>query len=293
MKKRALQCEMIFFRASIIVLLLIGSTCVCQSQSIDNRLSKANSLFFEKDYTNALPVYQQLLTELTDSVDLSNLYSYAAICSEQIQDSAQAYEYYKKAVVYRSVQPSVYNKLYSLAGKQGDFECQEFVLTRRMEVFPSEQKTAREKLARLYASSQQYPKLLQLTDQLLKENPENSEYQYLKGIALQNSGETEMAEQSLRKALEMNPDDYAANMGLGLLLFNRASEAFDKEQAEYEKNKNPKWSDYLDYIQRMRKIKAMYNSAEPYLSKACQMSCSDSLKKALEILKSRTAEIKG
>ncbi|WP_423127774.1 tetratricopeptide repeat protein [Gaoshiqia sp. Z1-71] len=293
MKKLAFGCYAKVLCYVIFLLLLIGSTDACRSQSIDHRLSKANSLFFEKDYTNALPAYNQLLTELTDSVDLSNLYCYAAICSEKLKDTIQAYGYYKNAVAYRSVQMSVYNKLYSLAGKRNDMACQEFVLLQKIGVFPSEQKESRKKLAYLYAATRQYSKLLKLAEQLLYDEPANHEYHYLKGVALQNFGETEMAEQSLRKALEMNPDDYAANVNLGLLLFNRASAAFDKDQAEYEKVNDPTWNEYLVYLQKMKQIKAMYNEAEPYLSKACQMNCNDSLKRALEILKSRTAEIKG
>ncbi len=291
--KRKFGFNFTIYIKSIILLLLIFWSGVAWTQSFDSEITKANNLAFEKDYVAALQLYNHLLTELNDSVDLANVYGYAAVCAEKLEDDTIAYNYFKKAVAYGTFEESVYNKLYAMATNQNDVDCQEYVLTRKLLVFPSQRKKLLKKLAYLFANSQQYHKLLGVSKELLKNAPDNSEYSYLNGIALMNLDQAEEAETSFRKALELKPDDYASNMSLGLLLFNQASKAFDQEQAKYEKIKKPMMDDYLVYFDEMKKVKAIYLKAEPYLTKACQIKCNDSLQKALDLIKKRKSEIKG
>lgn len=275
----------------ISLVLLFGIIGNCQSQSIEDKLSKANSLFFEKDYTNAINAYNSLLPELTDSFDLSHIYSYTAICYENLGDSSNAYVNYKNAVNFKIREYSIYNKLFSLAKKQNDVDCQEFVLLQKMDVFPTDENSILEKLANLYIISKQNPKLFDMAERLIKMNPVNFKSYYYQAIAFQNNGENEKAESNYKKSLELKPDDLGANIGLGFLIFNRASAAFEKEQIRYEKLKKPSWDDYLSYLQTIKRIKAEYREAEPFLNKACDIDCNPQLQKALTIIKSRTGQM--
>lgn len=291
--KRKFGFNFTIYIKSIILLLLIFWSGVAWTQSFDSEITKANNLAFEKDYVAALQLYNHLLTELNDSVDLANVYGYAAVCAEKLEDDTIAYNYFKKAVAYGTFEESVYNKLYAMATNQNDVDCQEYVLTRKLLVFPSQHKKTLKRLAYLFANNQQYINLLDVSEELMDCEPDNSEYYYLNGIALINLDKPDEAEKRLLTAIKIKPDDYASNMALGLLWFNQASKAFDREQARYEKIKNPSMDDYLVYFNEMKKVKVIYIKAEPYLLKACQIKCNDSLQKALDIIEKRKSEIKG
>lgn len=291
MIKKANHIYVIPFRFKVSLLFILSTVGVAFSQSGNLNLTKANSLFFEKDYSNALTIYKELLPVVSDSVDLSYIYSYAAICCENLDDSEQAYSNYKNAVDYKTREYSIYSKLYSLAKKRKDVACQEYVLKQRIKMFPEEENSTFSKLGDLYIRSEQFDKLLALSIRLIEKNEADCKPYYFQAIAFQKNGDEIKAEESFRKALSINPDDYASTFGLGFLIFNQASAAFEKEQVRYEAISNPIWKDYLFYLGNIKRIKARYNDAEPFLEKACRQKCNSQLEKAMEILKSRTAQI--
>ena len=281
----------VVLKVTVSFLLLFGGIGNCHSQSIDDKLSKANSLFFEKDYSNALIVYNQLLPELTDSIDLSYIYSYTAICYENLGDNSTAFLNYKNAVNFKIREYSIYNKLFSLAKKQNDVDCQEYALKQKIKVFPEEENPTLSQLGDLYMRSEQYTKLLDVSEHLIDINAGDYKPYYFQAVAYQKNGDNMKAEENYRKALSLNPEDYASNMGLGFLIFNQASVAFEREQARYAAISNPIWKDYLFYLGNIKKIKGLYTEAKPFLAKACQQKCNSQLEKAMEILKSRTSQI--
>lgn len=262
------------------------------AQTADEKMGRANNALFQNDYGTALGLYKELINEMTDSVDLSHVYSYAGMCSENLGDRAAALAYYRNAVNHGVLEESVYNKLLSMAREKNDLECQEFVLLRKVKVFPAAAEKAQESLAQVYMRAGQYAKLLPLAEGLISTDATNSGYLYMQGIAFQGLGRTDDAVVSFKKALALNPDDLGTNLSLGFLLYNQATIAFDKEQRRYEAVPNPIWKDYLVYLERIKKIQAVYREAEPLLEKACSIRCNEQIEKALSVIRSRTREIK-
>jgi tetratricopeptide (TPR) repeat protein len=276
----------------IVSFLMVFVFCTTHAQTSDEKLGKANNYLFENNYSAALELYKELLNEVTDSVDLSHIYSYAGMCSESLGDQDAALDYYRNAVNYKVLEESVYNKVLSLARDKKDTDCQEFVLLKKMEVFPAAKEKALEDLARVYMSSKQYEKLSPLAERLISIDQSNYRYHYMLGISSQGLNKTEEAIAGFKKALALNPDDLGSNLSLGFLLYNQATVQFDKEQKRYEAVSKPVWKDYLVYLDRIKKIQSIYREAEPLLEKACRIKCNDQLEKALSVIRSRTGQIK-
>ena len=276
----------------VLSFLMVAGFCTAHAQTSDEKLRKANNCLFENNYSAALELYKELLNEVTDSVDRSHIYSYAGMCSENLGDQDAALDYYRNAVNYKVLEESVYNKVLSLARDKKDTDCQEFVLLKKMEVFPAVKVKALEDLARVYMGSKQYAKLLPLAERLISIDQANYRYHYMLGISSQGLNETDKAIAGFKKALTLNPDDLGANLSLGFLFYNQATVQFDKEQKRYEAVSKPVWKDYLVYLERIKKIQSIYHEAELLLKKACQIKCDDQLEKALSVIRSRTGQIK-
>jgi tetratricopeptide (TPR) repeat protein len=267
-------------------------SCTTHAQTTDEKLRKANNCLFENNYSAALELYKELLNEVTDSVDRSRIYSYAGMCSENLGDQDAALDYYRNAVNYKVLEESVYNKVLSLARDKKDTDCQEFVLLRKMEVFPAVKVKVLEDLARVYMGSKQYAKLSPLAERLISIDQSNYRYHYMLGISSQGLNETDKAIAGFKKALALNPDDLGANLSLGFLFYNQATVQFDKEQKRYDAISNPIWKDYLVYLDRIKKIQIVYREAESFLEKARNIQGDEQIEKALSVIRSRTREIK-
>lgn len=101
-----------------------------------------------------------------------------------------------------------------------------------------------------------------INDQVSKD-PDNKNLHYYLGIAYSETGDTEKAEASYRKALEIDPNYLDANINLGGLILNKGIDHFNKtnnanlQQAEYDAE--------------IKKAYDIFDTALPYLQKAVEI----------------------
>lgn len=266
--------------------LLIGFLTVLipavYGQDFDSKLNDAKNALIEAQNEKALGYCEELITAGNeDSTKLALAFGYAGMACEGLDRTTDALDYYSKAVSYSVPQLDVYDKLISLSKKEKNNEVYEFALKSKAKEFPDYYSDVTKSLAYLYVNSQQYDKLLNTTDELLNWYPENKNYLFFKGVALQNLSKPDEATEYFKQVLALDPDHPGANMSVGLALFNQGSEIFELRKKEYEALAKPTRVDYSVYEKGIEKGKTVYREALPYLLKAYNSGKYPSLKQAL------------
>lgn len=268
----------ILLSAGLLILILTS----IHAQIIDSKLDDIKSAMINGDYEAGLRECETLLElNISDSSQLALVYGYAGLSSEALKHKTKAINYYKKAVELQMPQLDVYDKLINLSKKEKNDSIYEFALLEKSRAFPEYNQDNTKSLAYHYITSQQYEKLLNTTNQLLIWYPDDFNYIYFKGVALQNLNQIEEAKVLYSEVLKSNPDHPGANMSLGLLIYNDGSEIFLFRKKQYEAIAKPNWTDYSVYEKGIDKGKTLYRQALPYLLKAYESGTYPDLKPIL------------
>ncbi len=253
-----------------------------QAQDPETLLGNADNAFMEKRYEEALQQYKNIISLTgTDSVIRALAYGHAGLCSEELGENENALAYYKEALLLQIPRLTIFDMMINLAKQEEDDSAYEFALVQKMKAFPDFEAPVVQSLAYHYYNTKQYEKLLGATGELTEWFPGNARFHYFKAIAEQNLGDTEAAKLSFQKALELEPDHPGANMGMGMLLYNEATELFTKAIKAYESIENPDRVDYYNYNKSIEKPQAIYRQAIPYLLKAYEDKAYSGLRGAI------------
>jgi len=268
----------ILLSAGLLIMILTFS----QAQDIDSKVDDIKTILIDGNYEAGLKECKALLeTEISDTMQLSLVYGYAGLSSEILGHKEDAIEYYQKAVLYQVPQLDIYDKLINLSKKAKNDSIYEFALLEKSKAYPEYKQEIAESLAYHYVSTMQYEKLLSTTNELLSWFPNEINYLFFKGIALQNLNQVDEAKEYYAETVKLNPDHPGANMSLGMILYNDGSEIFSFRKKQYEAIAKPDRMDYLDYNQGIEKGKALYKKALPYLLKAYESGSYPDLKPIL------------
>ncbi|MDA3878932.1 MAG: hypothetical protein PF436_00965 [Prolixibacteraceae bacterium] len=239
------------------------------AQNIDSINSLADNAFMNGKYEKALVEYEKIISlGNSDSTTMATVYSYAAISCQNLGMNEKSLEYYKEALLRQAPQLMVYDQMIGLAKEQDDKELYEFALLKKKEEFPDFKFEVDQSLSFLYYRTKQYNKLHEVIVPLTEMFPENLRFHLFAATAKQNIGDIEGAMNSYQKTLELDPDNAGANMGVGMILYNRASVKYEEVKENYNNISNPSRVDYSDYRNNLEKPKAMYREALVYLLKA-------------------------
>jgi tetratricopeptide (TPR) repeat protein len=253
----------------LLICLLFFFNLTVPAQDVASLMSSAENSFIESDYEKALKGFMEIISmNDTDSVTRSLAYAYAGLCSEELGENENALSYYKEALLYKIPRLDIYDKMISLSKKVNNDTLYEFALQKKLKAFPDFEAQIVQSLAYHYYNTKQYEELLEATGKLTEWYPDNPRFHFFHAIAAQNSGDLEAARTSFQTALELDPDHPGANMGMGMLLYNQATELFTKAIKEYESIKNPDRVDYAVYNRNIKEPQAIYREAIPYLLKA-------------------------
>lgn len=245
-----------------------------------NDLQKIADLdFMNGKYVEALEQYNGLIKlEIADSVQLANLYSYAAMCNEELGKNDTALKFYKKALVLHVPQLMIYDKMVALAKTEKDDDAYEFALLQKESEFPDFEVSIQQSLAYHYYNTKQNKKLLACTGKLTEWFPDNTKFFLFEATAKQNLNDIEGAKVAYTKVLSLEPDNAGANMGIGMILYNKANIIYDKMKADYDAINKPSRVDYSNFRTKLDAPKAIYKEALPYLQKAYKNKSYASLK---------------
>ncbi|MFY9152289.1 MAG: hypothetical protein WAO52_09755 [Prolixibacteraceae bacterium] len=272
-------CLLIFFCFSV------------QAQDFDSKLNDAQTALMNGNFESCLSECESLIAGGEgDSLQQAMIYSYAGFASEKLDKLTAAITYYKKAIQFKVPRLDIYDKVISLSKKVNNNADGEFALLEKRKAFPEFQTSIVESLAYLYLEMEQYDKLIAVTNELIEWFPTNPTFLNFQGIAFQNSGQIDKAEVAYKKVLELDPDHSYANMGMGMILYNKASKIYDDKRDHYSLINKPTQVDYYTYRKALEEPKSIYRLALPYLLKAYEDESFSSLKAVLFKLYTRLEE---
>lgn len=272
------MCKKIFIAVSLSLFIVMG----VHSQDVDSKIDDIKSVLINGDFEAGLRECETLLKSgISDTVQLATVYGYAGLSSEALKHKTEAINYYKKAVELQMPQLDVYDKLINLSKKEKNDSIYEFALLEKFKAFPEYTDEVKKSLAYLYINTKQYEKLLSTTNELLSLHPDDTNYIYFKGVALQNLNKIEEAKVFYTEVLKLNPDHPGANMSLGLIIYNDGGEVFLQKKKKYEAIAKPDRVDYWEYEKGIEKGKALYRQALPHLLKAYESGSYPDLKPLL------------
>lgn len=249
------------------------------AQDVDSKIDNIKSILINGDYEAGLKECEALLhTGISDNTQLALIYGYAGLSCEALKRKAEAINYYKKAVELQMPQLDVYDKLINLAKKEKNDSVYEYALFEKLKAFPEYNDEIKSSLAYFYINNKLYEKCLNTVNELLVLHPNDINYLYFKGLALQNLNRIEEAKGVYVEVLKLNTDHAGANMSLGILIYNDGSEIFLKRKKEYEAIAKPDRVDYYNYDKGIEKGKTLYKQALPYLLKAYESGSYPDLK---------------
>ena len=99
-------------------------------------------------------------------------------------------------------------------------------------------------------------------------DPKNANLHYAKGVLNDKLGKTEIAVESYKKAIEINPGHFDANYNLGAMLFNDGAEMINKANALPA-------SKQKEYDSIKAKAEARFKDAKPYFESAYKINSKD------------------
>ncbi|PKQ65092.1 hypothetical protein BZG02_04485 [Labilibaculum filiforme] len=251
-------------------------------QDFDSELNKANSKFFEENYTEALISYQELIaTGIGDTIQRSWAFGYVGVCQQERGKMEEAKKNYRIAIGMGTPGPSFYSKLLAIYKSENDTDGQEFVLLTKSKNLPHEYRESVKSLAYLYVNTGKFKELIPLCDELLVWDSGNYKYHYFKAIAYQKLEDVENAVLEYRKAIDCKSDDVNSNMNLGVILFLEANRAYDTAVEKYEAIVKPTDNDYQKCIKNLDVARADMRKAEPFLLVAYKLKPNNNVKNAL------------
>ncbi|MFA9390811.1 MAG: tetratricopeptide repeat protein [Prolixibacteraceae bacterium] len=257
------------FKSLIVIVLSVVFGELLFAQDFDAIKTNADQAYVSNNYPKALELYQQILNGAeADSADMALIYSNAGMCCTQLNQSNEAIAYFKKAVSYKVPQLMIYDKLIEMTKAAKDYKNYEFALLHKLEEFPDFIGDVNSKLAYHYYNTQQYDKVLEVTNTLIEWYPDNAKYWLFNAVARQNLNDLPGAEKAYDKVLVLDPEQAGANMGKGMILYNRATAMYDKMKNAYDALDKPDRVDYSNYRKEIEKPKAIFAKALPYLLKA-------------------------
>jgi tetratricopeptide (TPR) repeat protein len=239
------------------------------SGEVESLLAAAEAAYMTGQHEKAIGQYEIILQmKGVDSVQRSLASGYAGLCNQELGKNREALAYYREAILLQVPRLDIYERMITLAKQEKDHSAYEFALIQKMEAFPDLEISAIQSLAYHYYNTKQYEKLLECTEQLTEWLPRNAKFHYFSAVAKQKTGDIEGARVAFKTTLEIDPGHAGANMGLGMILYNEATELFTEAIKEYESIKDPDRVDYYHYNKSIEKPQEIYRQAIPYLLKA-------------------------
>jgi len=231
--------------------------------------SQGSAQFEAKDFAGALKSFQTQIKiaegdKYIGAIDTGMYYNagLAAINSGAYNDAIKLFE---KCAEMKYLGITPYYQIYESYLGLGDTTKAESVLTGLDKIFPDD-KTITLQLIDLYIKSNK-PDEAQKYIKVAKENdPTNSTLYFAAGIMYLNQSKYDAAIEELTKSIELNPNVYDAQYGLGAAYINKASDMFVKANEIMDVKK---------YSEAVDEANGVYAKALPYMEKAHEINPED------------------
>ncbi len=223
----------------------------------------------QKDYQNALSRFEKSLNisekhlGFTDTLAIYN----AALSSDKGNNYELAKKYYSKLIDINYGGAKTYGLLSSLQMEQKDTTGALSTLKQARQKYPSDPDLSITEL-NIYLSSGRDIEAATQIEAAIVNDPKNANLHYAKGVLNDKLGKTEIAVESYKKAIEINPGHFDANYNLGAMLFNDGAEMINKANALPA-------SKQKEYDSIKAKAEARFKDAKPYFESAYKINSKD------------------
>ncbi len=154
----------------------------------------------------------------------SNAYTNAALAAHNSQMWDAAIRNYEGAIAKGVKSRDIFELYMSvLIAEKKDYDKGLEVIRKAQEVFVGDREFARSEINLLIQMGKTEEARSNIEAQLA-EDPNNTNYHFIYGVLLEESGDPEGAKAAYKKAIEVDGSNYNANFNLGVLLINEATE---------------------------------------------------------------------
>jgi tetratricopeptide (TPR) repeat protein len=231
--------------------------------------NQGSKQFEAKEFDGALKSFETQI-KITESdkyagtVD-TGMYYNAGLAAVNSGKYNEAIKYFEKCAQMGYLGVTPYFQIYESYLGLKDTAKAESVLMGLNSKFPND-KNVTLQLIDLYIKSNKNEEALKYIKQAKEVDPQNSTLFFAAGIIYLNMYKYDEAIAELSKSVEMNPNLYDSQYGLGAAYINKASDMFTKANEIMDVNK---------YTQAIEVANAVYAKALPYMEKANELKPDD------------------
>jgi tetratricopeptide (TPR) repeat protein len=213
---------------------------------------------YDLAYT-AFDNYRQYFPEDTNAI------LYTGLAAANAKNNDAAISNYKKLVTTKySKTLGVYSDLTSLYLMKKDTASAMKIMDEATKKFPKNADLAKREIE-LNIQAGNKKEVTQKIESAIANDPKNKALYYYAGLTYSSAKEYDKAAEYYRKALEIDPNYFEANLNLGFVMMNPAIDIFNAA------NKLPA-SKQKEYTAAIAKSNALFTKAEPYILKATEVN---------------------
>lgn len=225
--------------------------------------------FEEQKFAEALKSFKTQI-EITESDKFAGaidtgMYYNAGLAAVNSQNYDEAITFFTKCAEMQYMGITPYYQMYESYLGKGDTLKAESVLKKLPEIFPGD-KSVTLQLIDLYIKSGKNKEALEYLQIAKADDPQNHSLFFAEGIIYLNESRYDEAIADLTKAVELNPDIFDSQYGLGAAYINKASDMFTKANDIMDVNK---------YQVAIDEAMNVFAKALPYMENANKLNPDD------------------
>ena len=232
-------------------------------------LEQGGELFEEGDFVGALKAFEnQILIIESDKfaggLD-TGMYYNAGIAAMNADKYDAALKYFKICADMKYMGIAPYYQMYEVNVAKGDMTAAEAMLTELPKLFPND-KMVTLQLIDLYIKSGKNDEAIKYIEMAKRDDPSNSILYFASGIIYLNEEKYDEAITELQKSIDLEPDMFDAQYGIGAAYINKAANLYREANDIMDVN---------EYNAAVEKANEIYSKALPHMEKALQLNPND------------------
>lgn len=195
-----------------------------------SHIYQAEQALEKKDYASAYDSYLKVADLNLPNYDV--IYNLALLATQTEQYDA-AITYYNELLKRGEAPVEYYLELAEVYKKNGDTQAVLNTLQDARRTFPDNQPVLLN-LIQLFAQNNEYKAIAPIIDEAVAHAPEDIDLNYLAGYSNETVGNIDIAKKYYGQVLQLDPNNYEANLALGLIFLNNFLQDSNDVEAQYQ-----------------------------------------------------------